>query len=109
MPAQCQTKAWVIEILAGATLIGTNTKKIKDRISRQRCIQLCMQERNFTCKSIKFNLMTKYMDVTDADPLGFCILSQTDRHLTPTAFRVSKYEDEYIENQCIGISKHAFL
>lgn len=109
VPHTCERKAWTFEIVAGATLVGHSTKKIKDRVSRQRCIEYCLQETTFDCRSIKFYLMTKLMDNTIPNPIGICVLSETDRHLTPQAFRVSRYEDEYIENQCVNTSNLAFL
>lgn len=105
VPDSCKTKAWTTEILAGATLIGYNTKRIANRLTRQRCIQSCMDERSFQCKSIKFTIISNSDEVISADPVGICVLSATDRHLTPNGFRVSRYEDEYIENQCVNTSK----
>lgn len=109
VPHTCERKAWTFEIVAGATLVSHSTKKIKDRVSRQRCIEYCLQETTFDCKSIKFQLMTKLMDKTLPNPVGYCVLSETDRHLTPQAFRVSRYEDEYIENQCVNTSNLIFI
>lgn len=89
---------WKFERIPGAILIGNNTRKLPDAMTRQQCQQRCLDEDEFICRSCKFRVMESVGQ--QSQTLGICVLSDTDRHLTPNAYRVSSYSDEYFENQC---------
>ncbi|XP_057669969.1 uncharacterized protein LOC130902128 [Diorhabda carinulata] len=106
-------KLWVFDRIPGATLIGNDTKTLQRPISRTDCEQYCLNETQFPCRSTKFTIIQIGPDSStgiDGYPYGpnnynagvdgICILSNTDRHQLPSSFRVSDYEDEYLENQC---------
>lgn len=93
------SNGWKFERISGATLIGNNTRKLPEAITRQQCQQRCINEDQFKCRSCKFRVMESTGHPSRT--LGICILSDTDRHITPNAYRVSSYTDEYFENQCI--------
>lgn len=61
------------------------------------------------CRSIKFQISFNYSSETYNETTGLCTLSNTNRHLTPTAYRASTYDDYYLENQCVvdAVSKAA--
>lgn len=88
---------WIFERVPGATLIGNNAKKLPQVMSREECQQYCLNETSFLCRSIKF----KIIDSSYANTIGICTLSDVDRHLMPSSYRVSSYDEEYIENQCV--------
>ncbi|CAH0556103.1 unnamed protein product [Brassicogethes aeneus] len=90
---------WTFERIPGAILIGNDTKKIGKPISRTECQQSCLNETEFSCKSAKFRIK-KANYGPNAQTLGLCTLSNTDRHLMPNSYRVSSFYEEYFENQC---------
>lgn len=87
---------WSFEAVRGATLVNNDTKILTNNISRSECEQHCINETNFICKSIKFKLHN--------ESVGQCILSNSNRHLTPFAYRVSTNNDYYLEYQCTNNS-----
>lgn len=90
---QCN-RLWSFEVVRGATLINNDTKILPNKMSRTECERLCINETSFVCKSIKFKVTN--------DTVGQCILSNSDRHLMPFAYRVSTNNDYYLEYQCIN-------
>lgn len=88
-------------------------------MTRRQCIELCLSEREFLCKSASFRqtlrnnfnrgrerdfILTNENDgVNDNIPLrGECILSREDKNSKPDAYRVTNDQgEEYIENQCV--------
>lgn len=87
---------WSFEVVRGATLVNNDTKILTNNMSRTECEQHCINETSFICKSIKFKLHN--------ETVGQCILSNSDRHLTPFAYRVSTNNDYYLEYQCTNNS-----
>ncbi|KAJ8986008.1 hypothetical protein NQ317_013892 [Molorchus minor] len=92
-------KLWSFERIPGAILIGNDTKILPSRLTRHDCQQYCLQETDFVCRSVKFRITNIDFDI-DSEIGGICTLSDSDRHLMPSSYRVSEYEDEYFENQC---------
>lgn len=88
-------KSWVFETVRGATLIGNDTKALSRNMSRTECQQNCLNESDFDCRSVKFKVSS-----AGNETVGVCTLSNSDRHLMPTAYRVSTFDDYYLENQC---------
>lgn len=66
-------------------------------MTREDCQRHCLNETSFLCRSAKF----KILDVNNITSVGICTLSDVDRHLVPSSYRVSSYDDEYLENQCL--------
>lgn len=97
-------KSWIFETISGADFIGYNNKNL-GQLSRQDCMKKCVEETDFKCKSIKFYVS----DINNFDSSGKCILSAADRHLIPNSFRVSRFENIYIENQCVNASMYTFF
>ncbi|KAH1009360.1 hypothetical protein HUJ04_001723 [Dendroctonus ponderosae] len=91
-------KSWVFETVRGATLIGNDTKALPRNMSRSECQQNCLDETDFDCRSVKFRVSS-----AQNETVGLCTLSNSDRHLMPTSYRVSTYDDYYLENQCTKI------
>lgn len=96
----CQ-RAWIFETIAGADFIGYNNKNL-GYLTRLECMRKCVEERDFLCRSVKYFVS----DTRNFESSGKCILSAADRHLIPNSFRVSRYENIYIENQCVNSSKN---
>ncbi|KRT86548.1 hypothetical protein AMK59_1431, partial [Oryctes borbonicus] len=92
------TKQWVFERSPGATLIGNDVRALPYVVTRQECQQTCLEETEFDCRSAKFTIGHR----NGSDVVGRCVLSDTDRHLTPNSFRVSRSDEEYFDNQCSG-------
>lgn len=93
---QCSNKLWAFEVVKGATLVNNDTKILPNYMSRTECQQVCINETSFICKSIKFKTNSQFHN----DTVGQCILSNSDRHLMPFAYRVSTNNDYYLEYQC---------
>ncbi|KAJ3626559.1 hypothetical protein MTP99_017046 [Tenebrio molitor] len=96
--AKCE-KLWVFERVPGATLVGSDTKILPKTLTRTECQQNCLSEKKFECKSAKFRITASDYGPND-EPKGICILSDSDRHILPNAYRASGFDDEYFENQC---------
>ncbi|XP_076265631.1 uncharacterized protein LOC143199593 isoform X2 [Rhynchophorus ferrugineus] len=94
-------KLWMFERVPGSTLIGNDTKTLPQNMSRTECQQKCLDERAFRCRSVNFKAHFDYEDPESNVTTGTCVLSDSDRYLMPNSYRVSTYDDEYFENQCI--------
>lgn len=92
-------KLWAFDRIPGAILIGNDTKTLPTPLTRIECQQYCLNETDFDCRSVKYKINRPDYGTTK----GMCILSNTDRHLTPYAYRVSTFDEEYFENQCHNI------
>lgn len=123
VPEECRgaNKAWPILRIPATALIGAGFKQINRLVTRRQCIELCVAEREFTCRSASFRRTLRnnfnrerqrdfglpdfdeQRSLTvDDNPFGECILSKQDRTSKPESFRVSNDEgEEYIENQCV--------
>lgn len=88
---------WAFERVPGAILVGNNVRKLPNVMTREECQQHCLNETTFLCRSAKY----KVLDTFNEKEVGICTLSDVDRHLMPSSYRVSSYDDEYIENQCL--------
>lgn len=89
---------WIFERVPGATLVGNDFKTLPS-LTRTECQQSCLNEDQFECKSVKFKIRNSDYGPND-DTRGICMLSNFDRHILPTSYRASTYDDEYFENQC---------
>lgn len=98
--ASCE-KLWVFERIPGAILIGNDTKRLPHLQTRLQCQQACLNETTFPCRSAKFRIMPSYGP--NDTVLGLCTLSSSDRHIMPSAFRVSNFNEEYFENECSSL------
>lgn len=98
-------RSWTFEKIKGATLVGNDTKTLPNNVSLTECQQYCLNETDFQCKSAKFKIKFDYTADQNNDTVGLCILSNTDRHLMPTAYRVSTSDDYYLENQCSELTE----
>ena len=119
VPEECLDKAWPILRIPATSLIGAGFKHINRLVTRTECIELCLGEREFKCKSASFrhsrrnnlhrqrerdfNLTPVGDNEEDEDSRGECILSREDKNSKPDAFRVANDDtEEYIENQCVA-------
>nr|CAH7753019.1 unnamed protein product [Callosobruchus chinensis] len=73
----------------GAILVDNDNKLLPGNLTRFECQTSCLKEKQ--CKSANFR-------VTDHTLKGRCALSRSDRHLLPSSYRVSGYDEEYFEN-----------
>lgn len=94
-------KLWTFERIPGAVLIGNNTRTLSQPVTRTDCQQYCLNETNFICRSAKYKIILNNYS-SNSDIMGTCTLSDADRHLLPNSYRVSGYDEEYFENQCIN-------
>lgn len=83
-------RAWSFERVQGYELEAL-AKRRRRVANRQACEELCLGEREFTCRSVNFNNVT-----------GDCRLSDMDRHTMAGtgAFKPSSSSD-YMENNCV--------
>lgn len=76
-------------------------------MNRRECIERCLFETSFKCRSIAFQISQRnnlvrmgLANILNKDVLGRCILSRDDKNTEPDSFRVAPLSDEYIENNC---------
>ncbi|XP_017780788.1 PREDICTED: uncharacterized protein LOC108565714 [Nicrophorus vespilloides] len=91
-------RIWTFERIPGATLVGNNTKQLPKAVKRSECQQACLNETTFECRSAKFRIQNYSNFRSEAS--GLCTLSDADRHSVPNAYRASRLDEEYLENQC---------
>ncbi|XP_034934441.1 uncharacterized protein [Chelonus insularis] len=83
-------RAWCIDRVQGHRLQG-HTKRTTTASSRQHCLELCLGERDFLCRSANYANATKVCELSDMDRLTVAGSS---------AFQTSKGFD-YLENHCV--------
>jgi hypothetical protein len=83
-------RAWCIDRVQGHRLQG-HTKRSLTASSRQHCLELCLGERDFLCRSANYANTTKECELSDMDRLTVAGSS---------AFQTSKNFD-YLENHCV--------
>ncbi|KAG9508793.1 Peroxisome biogenesis factor 1, partial [Fragariocoptes setiger] len=82
-------RAWLFERVPSAQLVGHDTRIINEVSTRLKCQELCLNERDFRCKSGEYDNLNLQ-----------CRLSVEDRHTQPQAFRSAMSNIDYFENQC---------
>lgn len=93
--------------MPGSSLIGRGYLTINKLVTRRECIERCLFETSFKCRSVSFQTTTRnnmarmgFINILNKEIMGRCILSRDDKNTEPDSFRVSQVNDEYIENQC---------
>ncbi|XP_036223875.2 uncharacterized protein [Bactrocera oleae] len=83
------SRAWYIDRVQGNKLIGYTKRKFPAE-TRHDCIQLCLSQAEFTCRSANFDRITKS-----------CELSEMDR-MTLSGSSAFQQQDtvDYLENNC---------
>ncbi|XP_023213334.1 uncharacterized protein LOC111616142 [Centruroides sculpturatus] len=84
-------RQWSFDRSSGYQLYGYEDKIIRSVETEDRCIQHCIGEESFICRSARYDLHNKT-----------CVLSRHDRRTAPEAFRKSRQKSYYLENQCIS-------
>ncbi|KAG0710071.1 hypothetical protein GWK47_023557 [Chionoecetes opilio] len=84
-------KAWLFERVVGFEIEGYDDLVLNDVVSRLKCAELCLGERNLSCRSAEYH---------ESDRV--CRLSRQDRRTQPLSFRPSSPSVHYMENQCAG-------
>ncbi|XP_044754942.1 uncharacterized protein LOC123313905 [Coccinella septempunctata] len=95
----CPEKLWKFERIPGAILIGNDTKTLPEKVTRNECEQNCLSSKSFECRSTKFRVKNANYN-ENFSAMGTCTLSDSDRRLSPSGFRVGRDVEEYFENQC---------
>ncbi|RWS28961.1 uncharacterized protein B4U80_05755 [Leptotrombidium deliense] len=90
---RCQN-SWAFERVAGFQLRTEKRKKFT-ALSKEECLDSCLAEREFDCRSLQFDNTTKE-----------CQLSEFDRHVFPANqpkgyFAPSNTESDYYESNCV--------
>lgn len=86
---------WAFERTVGYVLTNFERKKLTTR-SREECMESCLDETKFDCRSVNYNPKT-----------GECSLSDMDRHTLPTIHARERYfynaskDIDYIESNCV--------
>ncbi|XP_046406709.1 uncharacterized protein LOC124171575 isoform X1 [Ischnura elegans] len=86
----CVGKAWAFERRPGKELRGNDDLKLILTQSRRDCMEACLREHRFDCRSAEY-------DTTTAE----CRLSREDRRTRPTDYVDTAPTVEYLENQCL--------
>lgn len=103
----CKGILWPLLRIPGSSLIGRGYLTINKLITRRECIERCLFETTFKCRSVSFQISQRnniarmgLANILNRDVMGQCILSRDDKNTEPDSFRVAPIHDEYIENQC---------
>ncbi|XP_011302321.1 uncharacterized protein neo [Fopius arisanus] len=83
-------RAWCIDRVQGHRLQG-HTKRSMTASSRQHCLELCLGERDFLCRSANYANVTKVCELSDMDRLTMA---------GSNALQVSK-DFDFLENHCV--------
>ncbi|XP_063988644.1 uncharacterized protein LOC135168415 [Diachasmimorpha longicaudata] len=83
-------RAWCIDRVQGHRLQG-HTKRSMTASSRQHCLELCLGERDFLCRSANYANASKVCELSDMDRLTIA---------GSNAFQISK-EFDFLENHCV--------
>ncbi|XP_015431180.1 PREDICTED: LOW QUALITY PROTEIN: uncharacterized protein LOC107187569 [Dufourea novaeangliae] len=83
-------RAWCIDRVQGHRLQG-HTRRTMTASSRQHCLELCLGERDFLCRSSNYVNATKQCELSDMDRLTVA---------GSNAFQSAKGYD-YLENHCV--------
>ncbi|XP_063218616.1 uncharacterized protein LOC134528880 [Bacillus rossius redtenbacheri] len=86
----CEGNAWAFERRPGKQLRGHDDLKLQLVQSRRDCIEACLQERRFDCRSAEYDSQT-----------AECRLSTDDRRSRPVDYVDAPPTVEYLENQCL--------
>lgn len=92
LPAVECERAWVYERVIGYQIQGQDDRIIEEVPTRLRCQELCLNERDFRCRSGEYDHIQMQ-----------CRLSMTDRHQKPSLFRPASASVDYFENQCVSV------
>lgn len=82
-------KEWAFERVVGMELVNNDDLVMHSVPSRIECMQACLQEQSFLCRSAEYHYQT-----------SDCRLSKQNRRTLPNAFRLSEDQVDYLENQC---------
>lgn len=107
VPMTCKSTLWPLLRIPGSSLIGRGYLTINKLVTRRECIERCLFETSFKCRSVSFQISQRnnlvrmgFINILNKDIMGRCILSRDDKNTEPDSFRVAQINDEYIENQC---------
>lgn len=107
VPLNCKTTLWPLLRIPGASLIGRGYLTINKLLTRRECIERCLFETSFKCRSVSFQISQRnnivrmgLSNILNKDVLGQCIMSRDDKNNQPDSFRVAPLNEEYIENNC---------
>jgi PAN domain len=110
----CKSTLWPLLRIPGSSLIGRGYLTINKLVTRRECIERCLFERSFKCRSVSFQISIRnnmarmgFTNILNNLILGRCILSRDDKNTEPDSFRVAQVNDEYIENQCHVVTNGA--
>ncbi|XP_047103996.1 uncharacterized protein LOC124722900 [Schistocerca piceifrons] len=86
----CEGRAWAFERRQGKELQGHDDLKLNLVQSRRDCMEACLSEQRFTCRSAEYDTLTTE-----------CRLSSEDRRTRPSDYVDAPPTTEYLENQCL--------
>ncbi|XP_055525015.1 uncharacterized protein LOC129718343 [Wyeomyia smithii] len=104
-------KLFPIVTITGASLVGQNFIQLPKLISREECINGCLREQRFACRSARFvhstrNNRQRLSKKSNRIQLGQCFLSKADKFTNPESFGYGWEGEEYLENQCHEMRRH---
>ncbi|XP_070494157.1 uncharacterized protein [Chironomus tepperi] len=107
IPLNCKNTLYPILRIPGSILIGKGYLTINKLLTRRECIERCLFETTFKCRSVSFQISQRnnivrmgLSNILNKNIMGRCIMSRDDKNLEPDSFRVAPINDEYIENNC---------
>ena len=107
VPTTCKSALWPLLRIPGSSLIGRGYLTVNKLVTRRECIERCLFETSFKCRSVSFQISQRnnlirqgFFNILNKFVMGQCILSKDDKNTEPDSFRVAPITEEYIENQC---------
>ncbi|XP_045103920.1 uncharacterized protein LOC123499645 isoform X4 [Portunus trituberculatus] len=93
LPPQCIDRVWHFERAPGMELRGLDDRQQTLVQSRRDCIEACLQETSFLCRSAEYDSVQLV-----------CRISRSDRRTNPDSYvEAASPSTEYLENQCIPV------
>ncbi|XP_076353547.1 uncharacterized protein LOC143248750 [Tachypleus tridentatus] len=83
-------RIWIFEEVRGRQLVGMDDRVIEPVSTKQQCQELCLQEKEFRCRSGEYDHM-----------LLQCRLSVVDRRQRPSSFKPANNSVYYFDNLCV--------
>lgn len=114
----CSSRTWAFERVIGFALNSKFERRRFQADSKNECVRSCLEERQFECRSVNFNRVTKECTLSDMDRQGIssnAVKSGLERRresassvATPQKFRDPNFgqtddgqQVDYFENNCI--------
>lgn len=92
------SREWIFDRVSHYELLERSRKIATDVSTREECMELCLKERDFECRSANFHRHRKECQMSDVD--RHSVQSNLQKYFVP-----AEEGTEYIENNCVDPSE----